>query len=507
MKLALLASAIMLSTQGANAMEGDAEKKVPSPKLRRIAHSSKKRSLGEELISNKQPSSVVSSEYKYVQCKGMPKNSLPDFVSTYDEKTRTYIYLESVNDSNVHFWTKRIGYEAYALLNQHLRGLAQFPTELPYNQRTLDTLLEARRITPIKINELQTQNYDERLDGIQQPLEEMLVGEAETSQLMKIPTPKNLVGYLGALNGFYYNLEKYKAAPTMIAYSSPKFFDKSIFLSEEVISTDINMMMTVRVDEDFYSPLGIFRSYISDCLGTEQKSTLNSIQFHSDVANLLKTKVNNNIKYMLVRPLEKMEEIFKKSGIPLECRYTDRNSFHMGKKSLGAASNKPTVTIGRWFDDDSLYTVKDPITQTAYKIGSNHWFAQNPYSGDRESSNPLITMSVDDLVDPSSVPPVTTPAPAAEAIELSLYNLKRGYLDGILETEFGKFSVTKSPGSKLNFDYRGNEKNQFFHARKSENGDYVFSQYLPNQSVMMFPGEPYVLETFEFSLILKPIKG
>ena len=173
-------------------------------------------------------------------------------------------------------------------------------------------------------------------------------------------------------------------------------------------SPDIKMAMTLKVSKTFYGPLGIYRSPIAQASdkekGIESYRRL-SMPFHSKVARFVK-QINPDIKEMVVRPMQSMATIFKKSGL---------EEF---SESKGCAQNinYPYVRCtldfpGRWYTTpdvlspeetekfgESPYILIDPRTDEYHQIDYGHWFTKSPFFGgigrDKIQSFPFFTVDI-----------------------------------------------------------------------------------------------------------------
>lgn len=214
--------------------------------------------------------------------------------------------------------------------------------------------------------------------------------------------------YLGAWRGFKYNLETLQNCPIWVAYTSLKPIEGPLCKNTSVTSPDIRMEMTFLMSETFYGPLGIFGDPITQAAEKEKGNMPGkqlSMTFHSATARFVKL-INPQAKYMIVRPIESMRAIFKKSGIQLSESYGSSQNINYPYiryvKDVVYTWDKDSLTDAEKENfGDSPYILIDPRTNEYHQISHDHWFCKNPFLGGMDfrtiAKYPLVTIDIEDL--------------------------------------------------------------------------------------------------------------
>ncbi len=134
---------------------------------------------------------------------------------------------------------------------------------------------------------------------------------------------------------------------------------------------------------------------------------------------------------------------------------------------------------------------------------SDNIILEKPKEG-TSPSVPLVSAIIEEAQVPSSIPhssPVL-PAVALEIVELDTYGklglslsqIRKGFEEGVLETNLGKFSITQAPysGVSPNFDLVYDKDQKFF--AYAQDGDFYVSHYISGGFGMKFNEETQMWE-------------
>lgn len=304
-----------------------------------------------------------------------------NFYSIYNEENNVWIYMERITKKNLPYLKKRFGCDAYMIFKNEIQftkeqnliatlnnGIGYNNPLQGYSQNDLsihyERLQELESFMSMRGNDdKERQEYSTELDKHLPETESPLTCSSQAHPLSN--------AYAGAFRSFIYNMNKYNEVPTWIAYVSSKELKQPLFESEEsTLSTDLKILMTVSADEFFYCPFGIYKSPISEALDNSNANIKKSYAMilHSAVATLIR-EIVPSIKYMIVRPLSKMKELFEKSDVP--CAAT------LGENDKKIEKDLPYIK--EQYNSNYRYCLYDPRTNEEYQINLNHWFSNHFY--------------------------------------------------------------------------------------------------------------------------------
>ncbi len=375
-----------------------------------------------------------------------------NFYVEYDRDTRLFYVMERVTKDNVDLWKKRLAYEDYTLyklleikemangsigyeffLKHFIPLYADFAVEIEKNLEFMG-LFSAYDITRPEVIGRFLQDTDSE-DGIKRFHEANARFWSKIKELDRFDFLRSK--YFDAFSAFSYNLSHYTdggEGATWVAYvtsiqpvlSSEKGFD--------VASRDIMMLVTVKISEDFYATLGIFRSLIAETLGNKLTRTGNlTMPFQAAIARMV-GQIMPSAKWLAFRPLKSVREAIEKSGI----RYSLSTTGEMQNTNL------PYITYeGGYsrscFKSLSNFTLVEPGTSfkdtVYYRISDKHWFSTNPFSGGADSLElDAFTMAIGGGVTPRDQFK-SNPFVVVDRVELGEYGVKlkvRNFVSDVL---------------------------------------------------------------------------
>ncbi len=196
--------------------------------------------------------------------------------------------------------------------------------------------------------------------------------------------------------GFDYNLSTYARGgkATWVAYISSVPVDSPLYLQGNILFPHLIMVVTVKIGDPIYSPLGIFRSPIAIASGESSRFKNISMPLHSFIASIV-PMISPGVKYMVFRPLSSMLDIINKSGIKYTVSGDGEN-----QKVMFPYVTFLTLTRG----NTKLFSLYDPRTDIRYFFDDeHHWFALSPYLGNNSIhmfvQSPFIVIDRADLAE------------------------------------------------------------------------------------------------------------
>lgn len=292
------------------------------------------------------------------------------FYACYDRTKNLWFGVELVTRDNVDWWRRRVAYDIYMHFKQDIGE--QFHMMMMGPPSTVEQ--EARVFYNTWRSEIESNGRFMQLSPTQSRMDRSRFDN----------------DYSNAWRGFAYNLDHYTDAPTWVAYVSSSPINGPLYLERDVdvAIPAIKMAMTVQVSQNFYCPLGIYRSPIADAYDKGDKHKNLSMSLHAFVARSM-VKINPNAQYVVVRPLQSMKRIFEASGV--------------------LSSSKDQLCIeykggGRgWYHTPfSDFALSDPARNVSYKISDRHWFRKSDYLAGIDDQDimdafPFVTMRRVDL--------------------------------------------------------------------------------------------------------------
>jgi len=321
-----------------------------------------------------------------------------DFFVHYDSTRKLWIGMEYLTEANIDWWKRRLGWDAHMQWGKQMEE--QFLREMAMSQQERDSQSEAAqqyinalhggsRNAPPVLPEFYEERLivDMRIGGVS----DFYTEPASFLEVFLRYTPPSHLNhsYLGAFRGFKKNLKHYKNLPTWVAYVSSQRPNGPLYEDEgfTVTSPALKMAMTVIMGGPFYNPLGIYSSPIARASDPEPYTRL-AMPLHSAVARMM-GELDPEIKYMVVRPLQSMQTIFEKSGVPFSATKGSKPS-----ESLPAILRKGAQGNDNVQFDGHPYVLFDPRTDETHQIGLGHGFSKNRYMGGitlEEMDLPFVT--------------------------------------------------------------------------------------------------------------------
>lgn len=291
--------------------------------------------------------------FKIFEEPNMIKNTTDkDFYVEYNADKSFWVGFEYLTAQNVHWWSQRLGCDAYMLCGKEVKIDRIFRAEMSSEQQT----------TASEMNEALAKAFGFSYSTESQHAAEEFIAMMDSSPFDE--QYENLVNshglncntkdYIGAWRGFNYNLKHYAEAPTWVAYVSSHSVKDQLYKNTSVTSPTIKMAMTLQISHSFYCPLGIYSCPTAQAYDKEAGNTQYtqlSIPFHAATARFVGV-ICPEVKYMVVRPLKSMTNIFKKSGL-----------------DLGS---------GAYVDGK---TIVDPRTHELYQMSKDHWLSKSSFLG------------------------------------------------------------------------------------------------------------------------------
>ncbi len=321
---------------------------------------------------------------------------------SFDSKQKLHFGMELITEENVDKWKQRMAYESYmhfAKQNKREKSFIEMmqPEEISRILEEKQKACEASGdrfsadLTPPSVHESE-EFFRDMIKTIEENRNFMVLFTQKAPEFSERNND-----YLGAWRGFIYNLKHYTEAQTWVAYVTTGG------CGDDIDSPNLLMAMTVRVSENFYTPLGIYRSPIA--VAAEQGAGIKnlSMMLHGYVAHTM-TEINPHARYMIVRPLDSMLKIFQSSGLifsrstryeqdtPLpyvRCGCDLRLAREMGFTKLAEEDGGATLVLAH------------QKANTIIRIGEGHWFSYSPFLGGADfgllKAFPFITMEREEL--------------------------------------------------------------------------------------------------------------
>ena len=297
-----------------------------------------------------------------------------DFYVEYNQNRNLYFGMERVSAKNVEWWKKRLAYDAYFHAPPQIKTdvLNSKTTSSSKTGESDDLMQMIEGLFSKMSNNTAHLAYSPFLKEIETNSNFLLFLSKNITNRKKSETQKSREfgeSLMGAIEGFYYNLENYNAGgegATWVAYVSSIPVNGLLCSEIKATSPSIKMAMTVKVSSHIYSPLGIYRNPIAHAFdketGAESKTKSLSMLLHSFVARMVGEHIMPSVIYMVFRPLDTMIKILESSKI--------NYSVSDAKKQLKGPYLHCEILRGK----PKNITLFDPTNDTIYKFGKNHWF-------------------------------------------------------------------------------------------------------------------------------------
>jgi len=282
-----------------------------------------------------------------------------DFYTINLENYGLYIGIEKLTPETTHFWNRRLGLDVAMRFGKTAKWEFELITTLGHPETQLFK----------DIVNLGGFNYSGDViteqDGVLFELYEKYSGKDMSHER----------SFMDAYRAFKHAIDT-NYGNTLVAYVSSKPITGISNLTMSVDTPDIKMAMAVHLIPGLaYNPLGIHRTSISTFYDRENKLNYKniSLDFQKAVSNLV-GEIDPTIKLLVVRPLHRMGEILKESGIPFTL-------------SPGAKSSELPYFMIDGIDRDSTLSYQTPFVlvhpseSKEYHIPRNHWFVQSPFYG------------------------------------------------------------------------------------------------------------------------------
>jgi hypothetical protein len=183
----------------------------------------------------------------------------------------------------------------------------------------------------------------------------------------------------------------FKNGETWVAYStSEPLSGKSLAEDNKwLTSPSVQMFVTIKMSDRFYSPVGIFRNPTAiayDKIKQIKRGPL-GVPFHKEVAYLVQ-KANPNTQAMITRPLPSMAKGFKESGIPF-----------ISTSSWNPIKENEAFGIQHVYTNGGGYEIK--LNDKLFFIDSKHWFTTIPVLGGvlDNSECPFVMTDIKNLLE------------------------------------------------------------------------------------------------------------
>lgn len=328
-------------------------------------------------ISTKEETKVNNSSYRVlkepIEITHKPQQS---FYAEYNSTRNLHFRIERLTKHNLPRWRERLGWEALMQFGKSVAveefNRIYFGSNSQVNNEFSDTM---NQLFGSSNNTSQLEFGITKEEFIRMKDGSNIIDEKDKKlydQLYEASSENYKLeqDYLGAFRGFKYNLENDMNVPTYVAYVYESPGPIAEFEEMSVVSPHLKMAMTVQLSENFYSPLGIYKSPIANAYEklTKKPCKQLSMLLHSFVARSM-DEINPNAKHMMVKPLKSMESIFGKSGVVMS---SSRNP------QQNEENNLPYLKV----NEKNLYELVDPRDKTSYEIPDYfHWFPKSPFLG------------------------------------------------------------------------------------------------------------------------------
>lgn len=307
------------------------------------------------------------------------------FYTYYSPKRGLWVGIECLNSHTVSWWKRRLAYDADMLLGKEVhfeqnRVLQMSQEEINQQQEAHESFSramggESGTFDPLPL-------YIHEAYALMKHKGETTEEFESLREKYSVIYPGNARDYLSAWRGFDYNLN-YPDGFSWAAYISTQPVKGPLYNEVNVMSPHIKMAMTVRVGDEFYSPLGIYKSPIGqfyDQANSDTSCKNLAIFFHSAVAELVDRINPKKVKSMVVRPLKHMGGLLKASSIPFASSSGTRietNLPHIRYRGFGGENGEIDFS-------NNPFVLVNPQEKEAYLIASDHWFATSPFLGGKE---------------------------------------------------------------------------------------------------------------------------
>ena len=158
---------------------------------------------------------------------------------------------------------------------------------------------------------------------------------------------------------------------TWVAYSTSELLSGKSLAEDKkwLTSPGVQMFVTIKMSDRFYSPVGIFRNPTAiayDKIKQIKRGPL-GVLFHKEVAHLVQ-EANPNTQAMITRPLPSMAKGFKKSGVPF-----------ISTSSWNPIKEHEAFGIQHVYTNGGGYEVK--LNEKLFCIDNKHWLTTIPVLG------------------------------------------------------------------------------------------------------------------------------
>ena len=303
-----------------------------------------------ETVSKEAATKSVSGFQEVLEPDSIINTAEESFYETYDATRKLWFGVVLVTSDNLEWWKKRIAYDIY----MHFNG---------FNGRLAEG---AKHYFSGYISEIEKNHEFMHLveQHFQKGVQRNQGGDSDY-----------MSAWFGCISNLFWFVDSKEYGPTWIAYVSSQPIN-GLFQNLKInpASSCIKMVMTVKISQDFYVPLGIYKSPIGIACNDGIETGRLAMLFQSYVARFI-YRINPHVRYMLIKPIDSMRKIIGLSKIP----YVDSiDGLHI------STPVHPHILYQCQESGERLVTkalLVDPETNISYKIGANHWFLKNKHMG------------------------------------------------------------------------------------------------------------------------------